>query len=329
MVGDGRDQGAQEERGPAVHHLHAAAGLALPGQADDADRAAALRGHRAAVKAPSASSPTCAPTRRASPTTRSPTCASTSARRYGADTCRRSRTSTRRRQSAGRARSDPPDVDAVPPGAVRAQLTPEQYDLYRLIWDRFVASQMTPAIFDDTTVDVDSGRRTSAASRDRSRSSPAGWRSTTGAAPRTRTAGPGQTRRRAEDDDGASVLPPLNEGEVLELKELDPEQHFTQPPPRYTEATLVKALEENGIGRPSTYASIIGVIQAREYVDKNEGKFKPTPRHDARREAPQAGFHDIMDVKYTRGSRRSSTRSKTGRRYEKTRRASTRSSRRT
>src|SRR4029077_4845515 len=89
--------------------------------------------------------------------------------------------------------------------------------------------------------------------------------------------GPGGGGIDAEDDDGVSgVLPPLAEGDRLELKALRPEQKFTQPPPRFSEATLVKELEENGIGRPSPYASIIGVLQDREYVNKTEGRFKPS-----------------------------------------------------
>src|SRR5207248_8048203 len=80
----------------------------------------------------------------------------------------------------------------------------------------------------------------------------------------------------SEEEGSAAVLPPLAEGDRLELKALRPEQKFTQPPPRFTEATLVKELEENGIGRPSTYASIIGVLQDREYTNKVEGRFKPT-----------------------------------------------------
>ncbi len=97
------------------------------------------------------------------------------------------------------------------------------------------------------------------------------------------------------------MLPVLNEGDRLELRALKPEQKFTQPPPRYSEATLVKALEENGIGRPSTYASIIGVIQAREYVNKIEGRFKPTLLGMMLVEKLLSpAFDDILDVNYTR-----------------------------
>jgi DNA topoisomerase I len=189
------------------------------------------------------------------------------------------------------------------PETVRAQLTPDQYYLYRLIWNRFVASQMPPAIFDDTTVDI-----TAAAYLFRVKGSVpkfAGWTAvynqevvdaTTGGGQ-----GPGPDAASADDEDGSGVLPPLAEGDRLELKELKPEQKFTQPPPRYSEATLVKAMEENGIGRPSTYASIIGVIQTREYVNKIEGRFKPTVlgRMLVDRLLSPA-FDDILEVNYTR-----------------------------
>ena len=97
------------------------------------------------------------------------------------------------------------------------------------------------------------------------------------------------------------MLPPLAEGDRLELKALRPEQKFTQPPPRFTEATLVKELEENGIGRPSTYASIIGVLQDREYTNKVEGRFKPTALGMIITDLLIKSFDDILDVEYTRG----------------------------
>jgi DNA topoisomerase-1 len=96
------------------------------------------------------------------------------------------------------------------------------------------------------------------------------------------------------------VLPPLAEGDRLELRALRPEQKFTQPPPRFTEATLVKELEENGIGRPSTYASIIGVLQDRDYVNKTEGKFKPSALGLIIVDLLTKSFDDIVDVEYTR-----------------------------
>jgi DNA topoisomerase-1 len=196
------------------------------------------------------------------------------------------------------------------PEAVRAHLTPDQYYLYRLIWNRFVASQMPPAVFDDTTVDVAAPATRSARSGQaqylfRVKGSVpkfAGWLAVYERdIPEVRTEGAGPDAVSAEDDDGSGVLPPLAEGDRLELKELKPEQKFTQPPPRYSEATLVKAMEENGIGRPSTYASIIGVIQARDYVNKIEARFKPTVlgRMLVDRLLSPA-FDDILDLNYTR-----------------------------
>jgi DNA topoisomerase I len=189
------------------------------------------------------------------------------------------------------------------PDDVRAQLTPDQYYLYKLIWNRFVASQMPPATFDDTTVDI-----TAADYLFRVKGSVPkfpGWMAVYNqpfiAAPGVETVAPGPDAKTAEDDEDSSVLPPLAQGDVLTLRELKPEQKFTQPPPRYTEATLVKALEENGIGRPSTYASIITVIQAREYVNKIEGKFKPTFLGMMLVEKLLSpAFDDILDVNYTR-----------------------------
>jgi DNA topoisomerase-1 len=191
------------------------------------------------------------------------------------------------------------------PEAVRAHLTPDQYYLYRLIWNRFVASQMPPATFDETTVDIDASASGAPSHLFRVKGSVpkfAGWMAVYNQEqPEVRTEGPGPDAVTAEDEEGSSLLPPLAEGDRLEMKELKPEQKFTQPPPRYSEATLVKALEENGIGRPSTYASIIGVIQAREYVNKIEGRFKPTVLGRMLVEKLLSpAFDDILDVGYTR-----------------------------
>ena len=119
------------------------------------------------------------------------------------------------------------------------------------------------------------------------------------------------------------MLPPLAEGDRLELKELKPEQKFTQPPPRYSEATLVKALEENGIGRPSTYASIIGVIQAREYVNKIEGRFKPTMLGMMLVEKLLSpAFDDILDVELHARARGGARQDRRGQRRTTRRRSS-------
>jgi DNA topoisomerase I len=188
------------------------------------------------------------------------------------------------------------------PDQIRGLLTPDQYYLYKLIWNRFVASQMPPATFDDTTVDV-----TAADYLFRVKGSVPkfpGWMAVynqRAVDPAEETLAPGPDAKTAEDDEESSVLPPLAKGDALTLRELKPEQKFTQPPPRYTEATLVKSLEENGIGRPSTYASIISVIQAREYVNKIEGKFKPTFLGSMLVEKLLSpAFDDILDVNYTR-----------------------------
>jgi DNA topoisomerase I len=186
------------------------------------------------------------------------------------------------------------------PESVRGQLTPDQYYLYRLIWNRFVASQMPPATFDETTVDIQAADYLFRVKGSVPKF--AGWLAVYNQETvEVRTDGPGPDAASSEDDEGSSVLPALSEGDRLDLKELKPEQKFTQPPPRYSEATLVKALEENGIGRPSTYASIIGVIQARDYVNKIEGRFKPTMLGMMLVEKLLSpAFDDILDVEYTR-----------------------------
>ena len=191
------------------------------------------------------------------------------------------------------------------PDEIRGNLTPDQYYLYKLIWNRFVASQMPPATFDETTVDVDATSAGAPSYLFRVKGSVpkfAGWMAVYNQeVPEARTEGPGPDAVTAEDEEGSSVLPVLAEGDRLDLKELKPEQKFTQPPPRYSEATLVKAMEENGIGRPSTYASIISVIQARDYVNKIEGRFKPTMLGMMLVEKLLSpAFDDILDVEYTR-----------------------------
>ncbi|MBZ5555833.1 MAG: type I DNA topoisomerase [Acidobacteriia bacterium] len=194
------------------------------------------------------------------------------------------------------------------PETVRPFLTQDQYSLYRLIWNRFVASQMTPSTFDETTVDITAAPSTSSGQADyvfRVKGTVpkfAGWTATYGPAQSEEEKEPVSAPEKDADDDGAvsGVLPVLAEGDRLELKTLRPEQKFTQPPPRFTEATLVKELEENGIGRPSTYASIIGVLQDREYVSKSEGKFKPSPMGMMITDLLVKSFDDIIDVEYTR-----------------------------
>ncbi len=192
------------------------------------------------------------------------------------------------------------------PDAVRAQLTPDQFYLYRLIWNRFVASQMTPATFDDTSVDIAAGDYLFRAKGSVPKFP--GWLATYGqgtaeAEESERTERPAPVAGAApdgEDDASEGVLPVLREGQTLTVREIRPDQKFTQPPPRFNEGSLVKALEENGIGRPSTYASIISVLQARDYVNKLEGRFRPSIL--GRRLVDKLlhpVFDDILDVEYT------------------------------
>ncbi|HYV20874.1 MAG TPA: type I DNA topoisomerase [Verrucomicrobiae bacterium] len=190
------------------------------------------------------------------------------------------------------------------PDAVKAYLQKDEFLLYSLIWNRFVASQMKSAVFDVTSADIKAGRCLFRATGSTLKF--AGWlavyqemidreRAERDRAERERK-DPGST---AEEDDTARLLPPLEAGMALELKKLDPKQHFTQPPPRFTEASLVKELEENGIGRPSTYATILATLQNREYVEKTEGKFVPSELGLTVTDLLVSHFGDIVDVGYT------------------------------
>jgi DNA topoisomerase-1 len=183
------------------------------------------------------------------------------------------------------------------PEKVRPFLTSEQYSIYRLIWNRFVASQMPPATFDETTVDINAGDYLFRVKGTVPKFP--GWQAAYGMQTSAEDR-PEAEKDKEEDDSPSGVLPVLAEGDRLELKTLRPEQKFTQPPPRFTEATLVKELEENGIGRPSTYASIIGVLQDRDYANKVEGKFKPTALGMIITDLLIKSFDDILDVEYTR-----------------------------
>ncbi|HEX7193284.1 MAG TPA: type I DNA topoisomerase, partial [Thermoanaerobaculia bacterium] len=191
------------------------------------------------------------------------------------------------------------------PETVRVYLTPDQFSVYRLIWNRFVASQMPPATFDETTVDVTAGDYLFRVKGTVPKF--AGWMATYGLVPGQveKDDSEGRARESGDKDEDepdavSGVLPPLAEGDVLELRAMRPEQKFTQPPPRFSEATLVKELEENGIGRPSTYASIIAVLQDREYVHKVEGRFKPSALGRMITDLLTKSFDDIIDVDYTR-----------------------------
>lgn len=167
------------------------------------------------------------------------------------------------------------------PSSMQPYLTRDQFRLYRLIWNRFTASQMAEAQFDRVSVRISTGDYTFKA---------------TG----SRLYFPGFLALLPETDkEEPKELPPLTEGEVLTLLELQPQQHFTQPPPRYSEASLIKALEEKGIGRPSTYAPIIGTIQTRGYVVRQKKVFFPTELGIIVVDLMKEYFPEIIDVDFT------------------------------
>ncbi len=180
------------------------------------------------------------------------------------------------------------------PDSIKAHLTADQAKLYRLVWERMMASQMAAAQFDTTSVDIEA------------------------AAPSTskiyilKAAGSvphflgflvlyseGKDDANGNGEDAKSRLPSLTEGEKLKLLKVLPDQHFTEPPPRYTEATLVKALEERGIGRPSTYAPIIGTLRQRGYVNTKEGRFHPLELGETVNTVLVAHFPSIVDASFT------------------------------
>jgi DNA topoisomerase-1 len=176
------------------------------------------------------------------------------------------------------------------PDSLRKVLGPDEFKLYKLIWQRFVASQMTPAVFDQTTIDIAAGDYTLRATGSVEKFN--GFRA-------VYEEGKDEKAEMEEDEELKHRLPALAEGEPLKLHKLVPEQHFTEPPPRFNEATLVKTLEEKGIGRPSTYASILSVIQNREYVEKNQARFYPTELGMLVSDLLVKNFNDIFDVAYT------------------------------
>jgi DNA topoisomerase-1 len=179
------------------------------------------------------------------------------------------------------------------PDDVAAFLAEDQLKLYRLIWMRFIASQMNPAVFDQTTIDLSSKGLSGVDYTFRATGSVMKFDGFLAVYEE------GKDAKDEEDDELKHKLPAVAQGEELKLRALKPEQHFTEPPPRYTEATLVKKLESDGVGRPSTYASILSTIQEREYVTKEGGKFKPTELGMVVTDLLLESFNDIFDVRYT------------------------------
>jgi DNA topoisomerase-1 len=186
----------------------------------------------------------------------------------------------------------PTDVTRTPED-VRPYLEDDLFKLYQLIWQRFVASQMLPAVFDQTTIDISAGDYTFRA---------------TGTVQKfdgylrvyqTPAAVADREDDEKDDDGEGRSLPQVREGQILRLESIRPDQHFTEPPPRYNDATLVKDLEEKGIGRPSTYAAIISTIVEREYVTKDQGRFSPTMLGERVSVLLVKSFEDIFDVGFT------------------------------
>ena len=178
------------------------------------------------------------------------------------------------------------------PDQVKQYLKEDEFKVYKLIWQRFVASQINPAIFDQTTVDIDAKNGNEVF-----------WFRVTGSVLKfdgfLRVYEESKEGKDEEDEELKHKLPALEAGQKLTLKELKPEQHFTEPPPRFNEASLVKELEERGIGRPSTYAAILTTIQERQYVQKVGGKFSPTEIGLVVTDLLVENFRDIFDLQYT------------------------------
>ncbi len=178
------------------------------------------------------------------------------------------------------------------PDQVKKYLQEDEFKVYKLIWQRFVASQMNPAVFDQTTVDIDAKTGNEVFQ----------FR-VTGSVPKfdgfLKVYKESKETEDEEDEELKHKLPPLEAGQKLTLKSLLPEQHFTEPPPRFNEASLVKELEERGIGRPSTYATILSTIQERMYAQKIGGKFVPTEIGLVVTDLLVENFKDIFDFQYT------------------------------
>src|SRR5256714_507659 len=178
------------------------------------------------------------------------------------------------------------------PDQVKQYLKEDEFKVYKLIWQRFVASQINPAVFDQTTVDIDAknGNETF-------------WFRVTGSVLKfdgfLRVYEESKEGKDEEDEELKHKLPALDAVQKLTLRELKPEQHFTEPPPRYNEASLVKELEERGIGRPSTYSAILSTIQERQYATKVGGKFTPTEIGLVVTDLLVENFKDIFDFQYT------------------------------
>ena len=180
-----------------------------------------------------------------------------------------------------------PSNVALYPEMVEHDLTKEQFRLYKLIWSRFIASQMANALYDVTAIEAECGKHLFRATHQSQK-----------------FAGFTAIYEEGKDDEQEEIespLPDLAQGEPLTLTKTEQQQHFTQPPARYTEATLVRAMEEKGVGRPSTYATIISTIEAREYVVKNDKRLSPTPLGEVVNGLMMEHFQNVINVEFTAG----------------------------
>lgn len=179
-----------------------------------------------------------------------------------------------------------PSMPELTPDQVKDSLTGDQYKLYKLIWERFIASQMANALLNTVSVDITANTCNFKAS---------------GYSVKFDGFTALYEETKDEESEESSELPPIEKEDVLKVKTLDGNQHFTQPPPRFTEASLIKTLEENGIGRPSTYAPTITTITARLYVERDGKQLKPTSLGEVTTELMKDHFKRIVDVKFTAG----------------------------
>lgn len=178
------------------------------------------------------------------------------------------------------------------PDSIKKYLSKDEYNLYKLIWNRFVSSQMNPAVYDQTTMDIKADNYIFRA---------------TGSVIKfqgfmkiyTETEENGSEKKEEAVSEEEKTLPLLTEGEALKCHKIEPKQHFTQPPPRYSEALLIKELEEKGIGRPSTYATILSTIQDRKYAEKKEGRFHPTELGFLINDLLVKFFPNVLNVEFT------------------------------
>ena len=183
-----------------------------------------------------------------------------------------------------------PTYVELDPASVKGSLTNDQYRLYSLIWSRFIASQMASAVYDTIAADILAGDLLFKANGSRLKFD--GYLA-------VYTEGKDEDPREDDAKENEVSIPDLEQDEILALKKIEDKQHFTQPPMRYTEASLVKALEEKGIGRPSTYAPIISTILARGYVVKEKKFLVPTELGRIVNDIMKTNFSDIVDIQFT------------------------------